>query len=426
MIIISNIKAREILDSRGMPTVEAEITLKNGIKAIASVASGASTGSKEALELRDKDSARYYQKGVLTAIAHVNGEIKDSLINKPFYCSSEIDQLLIKLDGSNNKSRLGANAILAVSIASARACAQYHNLPLYQYVGGNIKQYIMPTPMINIINGGAHANNNLDFQEFMIIPASAPNFTESIRYASQIFQTLKKILYNQQLATTVGDEGGFAPNFQSHAQALDLIMLAIEQAGFKPGQDIVLALDCAASEFYQKDKYILANESLHLDSAQMVEYLSNLSRNYPIVSIEDGLDEQDFKGWQLLQQTLGSKLQIVGDDIFVTNQDLVKQGIKEKLANAVLIKPNQIGSLLEVSQTIELAKNNSWQTIMSHRSGETEDSLIADLAVAWNCGQIKTGSLSRSDRMAKYNQLLRIEAELGDLAIYSGVSNFCK
>lgn len=423
MFVITDIKAREILDSRGTPTVEADIVLSNGVVARASVPSGASTGSKEALELRDGDEGRYLKKGVLKAVSHVNGEIRDSLLGKGFASSTEIDQLLIELDGTADKSRLGANAILAVSIASARAMAISHNLPLYRYVGGNIKQYRMPVPMMNIVNGGAHASNNLDFQEFMIIPVSAPTFKESIRYGSEIFHTLKKILHSKGLSTTVGDEGGFAPNFQSHSQALEVILQAIEEAGFVPGRDIMLALDCAASEFYKNGEYILEAEGLKLNSEQMVNYLTVLADKYPIISIEDGLHEQDFVGWELLQETLGKNLQIVGDDIFVTNPAIVKKGIKEKLANAVLIKPNQIGTLLEVAQTIEMAKNSNWNTIMSHRSGETEDAVIADLAVGWNCGQIKTGSLSRSDRIAKYNQLMRIEQELGKSAIYLGIEN---
>jgi enolase len=426
MVAIKNIQAREILDSRGTPTVEADIVLSNGIMARASVPSGASTGSKEALELRDDDSARYLKKGVLKAVGNINGEIKASLIDKTFFCSSELDQFLIDLDGTDAKSRLGANAILAVSIAMARAMAITHNLPLYRYVGGNIKKYKMPVPMMNIVNGGAHANNNLEFQEFMIIPVSAPTFAESIRYGSEIFHTLKKILSSKGLSTTTGDEGGFAPDFQSHAQALDIILLAIQESGFIPGRDIVLALDCAASEFYKDGEYILSAEGLKLNSEQMVNYLTVLADKYPIISIEDGLYEQDFSGWGLLQETLGRNLQIVGDDIFVTNPKILKTGIKAQLANAVLIKPNQIGTLLEVSQTVEMAKNSAWNTIMSHRSGETEDTVIADLAVGWNCGQIKTGSLSRSDRIAKYNQLIRIEQELGDAATYLGIETFVK
>jgi enolase len=423
MFVITDIQAREILDSRGTPTVEADIVLSNGVVARASVPSGASTGSKEALELRDGDESRYLKKGVLKAVSHVNGEIRDHLLGKAFASSAEIDQVLIELDGTADKSRLGANAILAVSIAVARAMAISHDLPLYRYVGGNIKQYKMPVPMMNIVNGGAHASNNLDFQEFMIIPVSAPTFKESIRYGSEIFHTLKKILHSKGLSTTVGDEGGFAPDFQSHSQALEVILQAIEEAGFVPGRDIMLALDCAASEFYKNGDYILEAEGLKLNSEQMVNYLTVLADKYPIISIEDGLHEQDFTGWELLQETLGKNLQIVGDDIFVTNPAIVKKGIKEKLANAVLIKPNQIGTLLEVAQTIEMAKNSNWNTIMSHRSGETEDAVIADLAVGWNCGQIKTGSLSRSDRIAKYNQLMRIEQELGKSAIYLGVEN---
>lgn len=424
MAIITNIIGREILDSRGMPTVEAEITLNNSFCARAAVPSGASTGTKEALELRDGDNERYSGKGVLKAISHINGEIKDKLLGGSFNDSTEIDQLLIDLDGTSDKSRLGANAILAVSIASARAMAKLHNLPLYRYIGGNVRTYRMPVPMMNIVNGGAHASNNLDFQEFMIIPVSAPTFAESVRYGSQIFHTLKKILNQKGLATTVGDEGGFAPNFQSHAQALEIILQAIDQAGFIAGRDIMLALDCAASEFYKEGHYVLEAEGLTLTSEQMVDYLATLADRYPIISIEDGLHEQDYSGWALLQKTLGKNLQLVGDDVFVTNPKLVQDGIKKELANAVLIKPNQIGTLLETAQTIELAKNNSWNTVMSHRSGETEDAVIADLAVAWNCGQIKTGSLSRSDRIAKYNQLIRIEQELGASAVYMGIEEF--
>lgn len=426
MAIITSIIGREILDSRGMPTVEAEITLNNSICARAAVPSGASTGTKEALELRDGDNERYLGKGVLKAISHINGEIKDKILGSSFNDSTEIDQLLIDLDGTSDKSRLGANAILAVSIAAARAMAKLHNLPLYRYVGGNVRTYRMPVPMMNIVNGGAHASNNLDFQEFMIIPVSAPTFAESVRYGSQIFHTLKKILNQKGLATTVGDEGGFAPNFQSHAQALEIILQAIDQAGFIAGRDIMLALDCAASEFYKEGHYVLEAEGLKLTSEQMVDYLDTLADRYPIISIEDGLHEQDYSGWALLQKTLGKNLQLVGDDVFVTNPKLLQDGIKKELANAVLIKPNQIGTLLETAQTIELAKNNSWNTVMSHRSGETEDAVIADLAVAWNCGQIKTGSLSRSDRIAKYNQLIRIEQELGASAVYMGIEEFLK
>ena len=416
MITIDNIKAREILDSRGTPTIEVDVIV-NGVVSRASVASGASTGSQEALELRDRENSRYHHKGVLQAVSNVNHEIKTYLVGKNFHSSVEVDQFLIDLDGTDNKSRLGANAILAVSIATARACASYHNLPLYSYLGGSVKLYKMPTPMINIINGGAHANNNLDFQEFMIIPTIATNFTDKLRIGAEIFYSLKKILQEKKIATTVGDEGGFAPNFSCNAQALDVVMLAIQQAGFVAGQDINLALDCAASEFYDQGLYILKNENLKLNGEAMIDYLAQLTSNYPIVSIEDGLHEQDFTGWHLLQQTLGDKIQIVGDDVFVTNYNLIAQGIQKKIANAVLIKPNQIGTLLEVSLAVELAKSHGWQTIISHRSGETEDTVIADLAVAWNCGQIKTGSITRTDRIAKYNQLLRIEEQLQGLTV---------
>ena len=420
---IKNIHAREILDSRGYPTVEVDVTLESGITGRAAVPSGASTGSKEALELRDGDKKRYDGKGVLKAVENVNSIIKPKIIGMDAFKQTLIDQSLIELDGTENKTKLGANAILAVSVAVAEAMAKQLNVPLYRYLGGTGKK-ILPVPQMNIINGGKHANNNLDIQEFMILPVGAPNFREALRYGAEIFHTLKAICNKHGYATTVGDEGGFAPHLDSNKQALDLIMEAIDKAGFTAGKDIMLGLDCAASEFYSDDKYHLAAENLHLDSEGFCNYLTNLANTYPILSIEDGMSEYDTSGWQHLTRTLGKQIQIVGDDVFVTNPKLLKQGISDGIANSLLVKINQIGTLTETIQAIEMAKTASYTTVMSHRSGETENAVIAELAVAFNCGQIKTGSLSRSDRIAKYNQLLRLEESLGSEAEYLGLKGF--
>ncbi|WP_115707982.1 phosphopyruvate hydratase [Legionella sainthelensi] len=404
---IAKIQAREILDSRGNPTVEADVILKNGTQGRASVPSGASTGSREACELRDKDLKRYNGKGVKQAVAHVNHEINQAL----HLCSIEdqdaLDNQLCQLDGTENKSRLGANAILAVSLAAARARANTHNLPLYAALNQGEKM-CMPVPMMNILNGGAHADNNVDIQEFMIMPVGAPDFPIALQMGTEIFHGLKDVLKKQGLNTAVGDEGGFAPNIRSNRQALDLLCEAVDKAGFKLGDEIVLALDVAASELYKQEMYHMASENQKFDSIQLVDYYKNLVANYPIVSIEDGLDEKDWMGWKHLTQQLGDRVQLVGDDVFVTNPKILQEGITQKIANAILIKVNQIGTLSETRQTIQLAHQNGYRCVMSHRSGETEDTFIADLAVATGCGQIKTGSLCRTDRIAKYNQLLRI------------------
>ncbi|VEB37505.1 enolase [Legionella sainthelensi] len=404
---ITKIQAREILDSRGNPTVEADVILKNGTQGRASVPSGASTGSREACELRDKDLKRYNGKGVQQAVAYVNHEINQAL----HLCSIEdqeaLDNQLCQLDGTENKSRLGANAILAVSLAAARARANTHNLPLYAALNQGEKM-CMPVPMMNILNGGAHADNNVDIQEFMIMPVGAPDFPIALQMGTEIFHGLKDVLKKQGLNTAVGDEGGFAPNIRSNRQALDLLCEAVDKAGFKLGDEIVLALDVAASELYKQEMYHMASENQKFDSMQLIDYYANLVANYPIVSIEDGLDEKDWMGWKHLTQQLGDRIQLVGDDVFVTNPKILQEGITQKVANAILIKVNQIGTLSETRQTIQLAHQNGYRCVMSHRSGETEDTFIADLAVATGCGQIKTGSLCRTDRIAKYNQLLRI------------------
>ncbi len=424
---MSNIKyihAREILDSRGMPTVEAEVLLESGYIGRASVPSGMSTATREAVELRDNDKNRYNGKGVLKAVNNVITRINNHLIGMDAFQQVEIDQKLISLDGTPNKSNLGANAILAVSLACSDAVSKFLNMPLYRYIGG-VGKKTMPVPMMNVMNGGAHANNNLDIQEFMIIPVGAKSFKESVRYGSEVFYSLKSILNKKGFLTTVGDEGGFAPNLKSNEEAINIILEAIENSGFIVGKDFMLALDCASSEFYDGKHYKLKGENLTLTSDQFINYLSNLVNNYPIISIEDGMAEQDTLGWKNLTKELGNKIQLVGDDNFVTNPKLLKEGIENKIANSILIKVNQIGTLTETIETVELAKTAGYTTIISHRSGETESSFIADLAVALNCGQIKTGSLSRTDRICKYNQLLRIEEGLSNTnPFYPGLATF--
>ena len=423
MSSIVDVVAREILDSRGNPTVEADVLLESGVMGRAAVPSGASTGTREAIELRDGDAGRFLGKGVMQAVENVNTEISEAIIGLDAQEQAFIDQTMIDLDGTDNKSRLGANAILAVSMAVAKAAAEESGLPLYRYFGG-MSPMQMPVPMMNIINGGEHANNSLDIQEFMVMPVGAANFREALRCGAEIFHALKKLLDKKGHSTAVGDEGGFAPNLGSHAEALQIIMQAIENAGYVPGQDVLLALDCAASEFYKDGKYKLAGEGLELTSAQFVDYLANLADQFPIVSIEDGMSEADWDGWKLLTDRLGDKVQIVGDDIFVTNTKIFKEGIKKGVANSILIKINQIGTLSETFAAVEMAKRAGYTAVISHRSGETEDSTIADIAVGLNAGQIKTGSLSRSDRIAKYNQLIRIEEDLGDTASYPGRETF--
>ncbi len=423
MSAIVDIIAREILDSRGFPTVEVDVVLESGAFGRAAVPSGASTGSREALELRDGDKARYNGKGVLKAIANVNGPITEAVLGLDALDQTAIDNLLIALDGTEYKSNLGANATLAVSIAVARAAADELGVPLFKYVGGAGKK-MLPVPMMNVINGGAHANNNLDAQEFMIMPVGAPSLREAVRYGSETFQALKSICNERGFPTSVGDEGGFAPNLNSNKEALEMIIQAIEKAGYVPGKDIMIALDPAASEFYKDGHYHLASEGLKLNSDQMIDYWENLVDSYPIISLEDGLSEEDKAGWTKLVERLGKKVQLVGDDVFVTNPKIVANGIKNKMANSLLVKINQIGTLTETIEAVEMAKSAGWTTVMSHRSGETEDSVIADLAVGLNTGQIKTGSMSRSDRIAKYNQLLRIEEMLGENAVYPGLNAF--
>jgi enolase len=423
MSSIVDVVAREILDSRGNPTVEADVLLESGVMGRAAVPSGASTGSREAIELRDGDAGRYLGKGVMQAVENVNTEISEAIIGLDAQEQAFIDQTMIDLDGTDNKSRLGANAILAVSMAVAKAAAEESGLPLYRYFGG-MGPMQMPVPMMNIINGGEHANNSLDIQEFMIMPVGAANFREALRCGAEIFHALKKLLDKAGHSTAVGDEGGFAPNLGSHAEALQIIMQAIEIAGYVPGKDVLLALDCAASEFYKDGKYHLSGEGLQLTSAQFTDYLANLADQFPIVSIEDGMSEADWDGWKLLTDRLGKSVQIVGDDIFVTNTRIFKEGIKKGIGNSILIKINQIGTLSETFAAVEMAKRAGYTAVISHRSGETEDSTIADIAVGLNAGQIKTGSLSRSDRISKYNQLLRIEEDLGDTASYPGRETF--
>jgi enolase len=416
---IVDIYAREILDSRGNPTVEAEVTLEDGSTGRAAVPSGASTGAHEAVELRDGDKSRYLGKGVLKAVAAVNDEIFPELLGMDATDQRSIDRLLIDLDGTPNKSRLGANAILGVSMAVAKAAAQASALPLYRYVGG-ANAHVLPTPMMNIINGGAHADNPIDIQEFMVMPVGFDNFAEALRCGAEVFHTLKKGLAAAGHNTNVGDEGGFAPNLKSTDDALGFIMKSVEAAGYQPGEDVVLALDAAATEFYKKGKYELQGEGKLLSSDQMAAYWTDLVKRFPIVSIEDGMAEDDWEGWIALTKAIGDKCQLVGDDLFVTNTTRLAEGIQRNAGNAILVKVNQIGTLTETLEAVQLAQINRYGAVMSHRSGETEDSTIADLAVATNCGQIKTGSLARSDRLAKYNQLLRIEDELGDAARYLG------
>ena len=423
MTTIKNIHAYEVLDSRGNPTVACEVLLHSGVKGLAMVPSGASTGSREALELRDKDPKRFGGKGVLTAINNVNDIINPKLQGFKVNEQAKIDQTMIELDGTENKSVLGANAILAVSLACAHAAANDAHLPLFRYLNLD-GQVSLPVPMMNIINGGAHADNNLDFQEFMIVPWGAPSFSEAVRYGAEIFHALKSILQKQGLNTNVGDEGGFAPNLSSHEQALSVIMSAIEAVGLKPGVDVALALDLASSEFFKEGHYILASEQKKLNGSGMVDYLAHLSNNYPIISIEDAMAENDWQGWKLLTQKLGASTQLVGDDLFVTNVKILKKGIDEHIANAILIKLNQIGTLTETMAAISLAHKANYKTVISHRSGETEDTTIADLAVASHAGQIKTGSLSRTDRVAKYNRLLALEQILGKEAVFAGKAAF--
>ncbi|HMX99585.1 MAG TPA: phosphopyruvate hydratase [Agitococcus sp.] len=423
---IIDIRAREILDSRGNPTIEADVYLESGVMGRGCAPSGASTGSREALELRDKDGKRYLGKGVLNAVANVNSRISELLVGRSVFDQSEIDRAMIALDGTENKSNLGANAMLAVSLACARAAAAEKKVPLYEYIASLNNQTIftMPVPMMNIINGGEHADNTVDIQEFMIEPVGFTSFAEALRCGAEVFHALKSVLKAQGLNTAVGDEGGFAPNLRTNEEALQMIMQAIDKAGYKAGEDVMLALDCASSEFYKDGRYHLEGEGKSFDSEGFAEYLSGLTRQYPIISIEDGLDESDWAGWKVLTDKIGEKVQLVGDDLFVTNPKILQRGIDEGVANSILIKYNQIGTLTETLEAIYLAKNNGYTTVISHRSGETEDSTIADLAVATAAGQIKTGSLCRSDRVSKYNQLLRIEQELDGLAAYRGRAEF--
>ena len=422
-MIIKNIKARELLDSRGNPTVEAEVYLTNGVSGSAIVPSGASTGQREALELRDGDKNRYLGKGVLKAVNYINSEINDALKGMDVSKQETVDQAMINLDGTESKSRLGANSILAVSLACAKANANALSVPLYRSFNYS-NSYAMPVPMMNIINGGEHANNSVDIQEFMIIPAGAPSFKEALRYGTEVFHHLKTVLDNKGLNTAVGDEGGFAPDLKSNEEALEVIIEAIKNAGYTPGKDIFICIDAASSEFYSNGTYNLSSEGLKLTSAEFTDYLANWTEKYPIISIEDGMDENDWDGWEMLSKKLSEKVQLVGDDLFVTNSKILSKGIEKNIANSILIKVNQIGTLTETFNAMKLAHNSNYTCVMSHRSGETEDTTIADLAVATNCGQIKTGSLSRSDRLAKYNQLLRIEEDLGAKAIYPGLNAF--
>ena len=418
MSIIEHIGGREVLDSRGNPTVEVEVILESGATGRAIVPSGASTGAFEAVELRDGED-RYGGKGVLTAVGHVDEEIYDTLVGFDATDQRDIDRVLIELDGTDNKGRLGANAILGVSLAVARAAADDLSLPLYRYIGG-VNAHVLPVPMMNVLNGGEHADNNVDIQEFMIMPVGAASFSEALRWGTETYHVLKKVLHDRGLSTAIGDEGGFAPNLASNEEAVTLLIEAIEKAGFTPGEDIAIALDAASTEFYRDGNYVLAGEGRTLSPSEMVAYFESLCSRYPIVSIEDGMSEEDWDGWSQLTATLGSRVQLVGDDLFVTNTKFLQKGIDTGTANSILVKVNQIGSLTETLDSIELAQKNKYTTIISHRSGETEDVTIADIAVATNAGQIKTGSASRTDRVAKYNQLLRIEEELGASAIYGG------
>jgi enolase len=423
MTAILDIHARQILDSRGNPTVEVDVVLEDGSFGRAAVPSGASTGAYEAVEKRDGDMSKYMGKGVLQAIDAVNGPIFEALVELDAEEQENIDAVMIDLDGTDNKAKLGANAILGVSLAVAKAAADARGLPLYRYVGG-VNAHVLPVPMMNIINGGEHADNPIDFQEFMVMPVGAGSIAEAVRWGSEIFHTLKKGLHEKGLATSVGDEGGFAPNLASTRDALDFIMASVEKAGFKAGEDVVLALDCAATEFFRNGKYEISGEGLSLTPNEMADYLAALCKDYPILSIEDGMSEDDFEGWKAITDKIGSGVQLVGDDLFVTNPERLSMGIGKGLANSLLVKVNQIGTLTETLAAVSMAHRASYTAVMSHRSGETEDATIADLAVATNCGQIKTGSLARSDRLAKYNQLIRIEEELGASAIYAGRSIF--
>jgi enolase len=423
MSAIVDIIGREILDSRGSPTVECDVLLESGVMGRAAVPSGASTGSREAIELRDGDKSRYLGKGVLKAVENINTEISEAVMGLEANEQAFLDRTLIDLDGTENKSRLGANATLAVSMAVAKAAADEAGLPLYRYFGGS-GSMSMPVPMMNVINGGAHANNNLDLQEFMIIPVGAPSFAEALRYGAEVFHALKKLIHDRGMSTAVGDEGGFAPNVKNHEAAIQLILEAIDKAGYEAGAQIALGLDCASSEFFKDGKYHLEGEKLTLDAKGFTNLLAGWCDKYPIISIEDGMAENDWDGWALLTEQLGAKVQLVGDDLFVTNTRILHEGIKRGIANSILIKINQIGTLTETFAAIEMAKRAGYTSVISHRSGETEDATIADIAVGTNAGQIKTGSLSRSDRMAKYNQLLRIEEDLGDVASYPGRSVF--
>ena len=424
---IKSIQAREVIDSRGNPTVEAVVTLENGTIGRAIVPSGASTGAREAIELRDEDKSRFMGKGVLKAVANVNGDIANLIIGMDAEDQTGIDNAMIELDGTENKGRLGANALLAASLATAHAAANDKGEALYQYLGGKFGtsgQFKLPVPMMNIINGGEHADNSVDMQEFMIVPVGAPSLAEAVRYGTEVFHNLKSVLSKRGLNTAVGDEGGFAPDLSSNEEAIEVILEAIENAGYTPGKDIYLGLDCAASEYYKDGKYVLAAEGKSFDAAGMIDYLENWVNKYPIITIEDGLDEADWDGWKLLTERLGDKIQLVGDDLYVTNPNIFREGIDKNIANSILIKFNQIGTLTETLEAIKMAHDSNYTAVVSHRSGETEDTTIADLSVATNAGQIKTGSLSRSDRIAKYNQLIRIEEALGANGVYAGKSAF--
>ena len=423
MTKIIDVRAREVLDSRGNPTIEADVILASGVIGSAMVPSGASTGEREAIELRDGDKSRYLGKGVLNAVKNVQTELRDAVIGLDADDQSALDEKMIALDGTESKSRLGANALLAISMAAARAAANAKKQPLYRSLNTS-GEFILPVPMMNIINGGSHADNSVDLQEFMILPVGAPNFREAIRYGAEVFHNLAKVLKSKGLATTVGDEGGFAPNLSSNEEAIEVILQAIELAGYKAGEDIYLGLDAAASEYYSDDIYNLASENKKYNSAQMADFFVDWVNRYPIISIEDGFDENDWDGWKLMTEKLGNRIQLVGDDLFVTNPKILQQGISQNIANSILIKVNQIGTLTETFAAVTMAHQANYTAVMSHRSGETEDTTIADLAVATRTGQIKTGSLSRSDRIAKYNRLMKIEEELGDLAVYAGRSAF--
>ena len=420
---IIDVIGREVIDSRGNPTVEADVILGNGVMGRAAVPSGASTGEREAVELRDGDKARYLGKGVLNAVAAVSGELRDAVVGMDATDQVALDQKMIDLDGTETKSRLGANALLAVSMAAARAAANDAGVSLFRYMGG-ADASVMPVPMMNIINGGSHADNSIDLQEFMIVPVGASSITEAIRYGAEVFHALKKVLNDQGMNTAVGDEGGFAPDLASNEAAIEVILTAIADAGYVAGKDIMIAIDAASSEFYKDGQYVLASENRTLSSAEFVDLLAEWVDQYPIISIEDGMDENDWAGWKLLTDRIGDRIQLVGDDLFVTNTKILSRGIEQGVANSILIKVNQIGTLTETLAAIDMAKNAGYTAVVSHRSGETEDTMIADLAVATNAGQIKTGSLSRSDRIAKYNQLIRIEEELGDAASYPGMKAF--